>query len=84
MGFAKVSVGLVALRKAVNECDMTTEQWCDYLGIKKTVWYEILKGTKTPSEKVQRLLNAPLGLVNDWLEDDNQYMNWENLKAKGL
>lgn len=84
MGFATATVGLVALRKAVNEEHKTTKQWCWELGISRTTWYEILKGEKTPSEEIQRALNRRLGIVNDWLQCDEQYEDEEMLDARGL
>lgn len=79
-----VSVGVYMLRKVVNESEMTIEQWCGMLGVSKTTFMQILKGNRVPSARMQILLNKPLGLVNDWLNEDAQYEDEKNLRAKGL
>jgi transcriptional regulator with XRE-family HTH domain len=82
--FETASVGVVALRKAMNQADLTIEEWALFLGVSVNTFKNYLKGKAFPSVKVQNKLNPLLGIVNDWSPDQYQYEDMENLEKRGL
>lgn len=84
LSFGKTaSVGAVQLRKFMNEA-VTPAELAERFDVSVGTVYKWGRGELIPPEHVQIVLNRLLGVVNDWLDDEGQYIDLPALEVRGL